>query len=171
MKYCAWCKTEKPIERFHKHKGMKDGRLNKCGECVVLSVAAWRKNNADCRKIEHRKSREKAGRLSRGEYLEKLRQNAVGRKVSANKYAHKRRLQKEFYFCKEFDTFVFEEAQGLCALREAATGFKWNVDHIVPLNHKRACGLHVADNFQVVPASWNFKKRNTNMNTYSVAGH
>lgn len=150
---------------------MKDGRLNKCGECVVLSVAAWRKKNKDCRKMENIKAREKAGALPRDQYFEKRKQNAIGRKASANKYAHKRRLQKEFYFCKEFDTLVFEEAIKLCKLREVATGFKWNVDHIVPLNHKIACGLHVAANFQVVPASWNFQKRNTNMNTYSVAGY
>ena len=171
MKYCAWCKTEKPLDGFHKHKGMRDGRLNKCGECVLLSVAAWRKKNPDARKIENIKVREKAGTLSRDKYFEKRKQNSIGRKVSSSKYASKRRLQTEFYFCKEYDTFVFEEALKLCQLREIATGFKWNVDHIVPLNHKIACGLHVADNFQVVPARWNFQKMNKNMSAYSVSGY
>lgn len=167
MKYCKWCQTEKPINSFHKHKGMKEGRLNKCGLCVVDSVNEWRKNNPECRKIEHSKVREKTGMLTWKQHLEKLKETAIGRKVSSTKYMHKRRLQKEYYFCEEFDKFAFEEALLLCALRKEATGVKWNVDHIVPLNHKIACGLHVAANFQVVPASWNFRKGNRNMDIYS----
>ena len=168
MKHCKWCQTDKPLDSFHKHKGMKDGHLNKCGECVVASVAKWRKENPECRKIEHIKVREKTGMLSRESYLKKVTESAIGRKVSVTKYMHKRRLQKEHYFCEEFDKFAVEEALSLCALREEATGFKWNLDHIVPLNHKTACGLHVAANLQVVPASWNFKKGNRNMNTYLI---
>ena len=166
MKYCKWCKTTKPIENFHKHKKMKDGRLNKCSSCVVASVSKWRDKNPDCRKKEHAKVREKQGLLTRQEYEKKRKENAIGRKTTAKKYAHKRRLQKTFSFCEELDTFAFEEASNLCELREQATGFKWHVDHIVPLNHKNACGLHVASNFQVVPAYWNLVKGNRTMDSY-----
>ena len=166
MKYCKWCKTEQPIENFHKHKKMKDGRINKCSSCVVASVAKWRVKNPDCRKKEHAKVRDKNGGITRDAYYKKRSQNAIGRKASASKYAHKRRLQKVFSFCSELDEFAFEEAFHLCQLREAITGFKWHVDHIVPLNHKNACGLHVAQNFQVIPAYLNCKKGNRNMNEY-----
>ena len=168
MKYCKWCQTEKPIDNFHKNPGMKDGRLNKCSACVYAYTTSWREKNPDCRRIEHIKVREKTGMLPLEEHLAKIKQNAIGDKISRKRYAHKRRLQKEFYFCEEFDKFAVEEALRLCFLREEATGFKWNLDHIVPLNHKTACGLHVAANLQVVPASWNFKKGNRNMNTYSI---
>jgi hypothetical protein len=46
------------------------------------------------------------------------------------------------------------------------TCFKWHIDHIVPMMHKKACGLNSANNLQVVPASWNIRKGNRNMDTY-----
>jgi 5-methylcytosine-specific restriction endonuclease McrA len=66
----------------------------------------------------------------------------------------------------ELDELVLEEAFILAAQREESTGIKWSVDHIVPLNHKHASGLHNAWNVQVVPALWNSIKRNTNMTQY-----
>lgn len=41
-----------------------------------------------------------------------------------------------------------------------ATGVKYVVDHIFPLNHPRICGLHIARNLQVIPYSHNEKKSN-----------
>jgi len=169
MKICFKCKKEKELKLFHKHKGMADGHINKCAECVVKDVDDWRKSNPDCRKKEHARRREKEGFKTREQYFDLKRKNGIGRKVSATKYAHKRRLQKEQLNLTEFDKFVEEEALRLCEQREKLTGIKWNLDHIVPLNHKNACGLHVYSNFQVVPASWNFKKGNRNMSIYNNA--
>lgn len=145
---------------------MKDGRLNKCNKCVLKAVADWRKKNPEARKKEYEKTREKTKRLTREEYNKKLRKNAIGKKITSAKYAHKRRTQQKNIYNTELDIFVFEEALDLCKLRKEALGFKWHVDHIVPLNHKNACGLHVAQNVQVVPANWNLKKSNKNMNVY-----
>lgn len=66
----------------------------------------------------------------------------------------------------EFDELVQKEASDLCDMREKITMIKWHIDHIVPLNHKEACGLHNGYNLQVVPALWNIKKGNRNMKTY-----
>lgn len=166
MKKCIKCNEEKELNQFHKHSGMKDGYLNKCSKCVLEAVNIWRKKNPDCRKKEHSRKRERLGHKTRQEYLELKKKNAVGKKVRATKYAHKRRIQKEAVPMTELDKFVEQEALLLCDLREKHTKIKWNLDHIVPLNHKNACGLHVYSNFQVVPAYWNFKKGNRNMSTW-----
>lgn len=43
MKKCFKCDTEKSLDEFYKHKGMADGRLNKCKDCTRADV----KTNSD----------------------------------------------------------------------------------------------------------------------------
>lgn len=172
MKSCIKCKETKPLTEFHKHKGMSDGRINKCRVCVVEAVSEWRIKNPSCRKIEHAKNRVRKGFKTRDQYLLDRRNSAVGRNVTASKYAHKRRMLEALQL-SEFDEFVIQEALVLTKIREKITGFKWHMDHIIPLMHKRVCGLHNGLNVQVVPATWNVKKGNRNMDTYFplVAGY
>ena len=61
---------------------------------------------------------------------------------------------------KELTDFVFEEAHDLRLLRNEATSFNWHVDHIIPLQGKLVCGLHVWNNFAVIPAIVNLRKNN-----------
>lgn len=63
----------------------------------------------------------------------------------------------------EFTEFVFMEAYDLAKRRESTTGFKWHIDHIIPLNGKNVSGLHVWNNLQVIPASVNLSKGNKEM--------
>ena len=163
MKECIKCGELKEISEYHKHKRMKDGHLNKCKSCVVKNVAAWRKTNPGCRQREY--ARNSKAIRTREEHIAYLKENAIGRKATALKYFHKRRRQVTTPMT-ELDEFAFEEAALLTKLRQEATGGVWHVDHIVPLNHKEACGLHVAANFQVVPSAWNVKKGNRNMETF-----
>jgi len=107
--------------------------------------------------------------MTRQEYFAKLKREAIGRKASSTKYASKRRLRVDTL--DPFTEFVMEECSLLAQDREEITGMKWHIDHIVPLFHKDACGLHVAANLQVVPAWWNHKKRNFNMDEYIIAGY
>ena len=60
----------------------------------------------------------------------------------------------------ELDEFVLREAHTLCELRRKYTGFDWHIDHMIPLRARNVCGLHVWNNFQVIPASLNLSKGN-----------
>lgn len=108
------------------------------------------------------------GARTRSEYRAWLAENSAGPKVRALRYCHKRRLQLRARTINmtELDEFAFQEAVNLCQLRKAATGLQWDVDHIVPLNHRKASGLHCAANFQVVPHYWNVRKSNTSFAEY-----
>jgi 5-methylcytosine-specific restriction endonuclease McrA len=55
---------------------------------------------------------------------------------------------------------MIEEIYHLANLRTKVTGIEWNVDHIIPLQSKKVCGLHVPWNLQVITASDNSIKGN-----------
>ena len=74
----------------------------------------------------------------------------------------KRRATKLNATPKWANAFFIKEAYHLAKLRTKVTGFEWHVDHIVPLQHKLVCGLHVESNLRVIPAMDNRIKSNTN---------
>ena len=167
-KTCICCGSVKHVTKFHAHKMMRDGRINKCAACVKNSVSEWRLKNPDARSIEHFKVAAKKGIKTRAEYLKDVSENAIGRRSSSLKYSHKRYAQKKGMpvWDVELDDLAMEEAKRLADVREKITGFKWSVDHIVPMNHRSASGLHNAFNLNVAPASWNSSKANRHMNRF-----
>jgi hypothetical protein len=58
------------------------------------------------------------------------------------------------------DQFVIKEIYELAQLRTRMTGVAWHVDHIVPLQSKLVCGLHVEHNLRVILGAENLKKSN-----------
>lgn len=83
---------------------------------------------------------------------EKFRAQAAKRRAT--------KLQATPSWFDEFDQLAMEEAHDLARLREEATGAPWHVDHMLPLQGRTVCGLHVANNIQVIPASLNIAKGN-----------
>ena len=57
--------------------------------------------------------------------------------------------------------WLIGEIYHLAQLRNATTGTRWAVDHIVPLKGERVSGLHVPQNLQVIPEQLNRIKYNT----------
>lgn len=169
-KTCFKCGETKAIESFHKHSRMKDGRLNKCAACVVKDVAAWRSRNPSARDGEYEKA------LARGKRTRQRTQAEISeaatperklqtRRAVSAKHIHKK-MAKDAAFDDELTDLVAGEAARLVQLRNAATGIKWSIDHIVPRNHQLACGLHIWSNLQVVPFAWNMSKGRATMDTF-----
>jgi hypothetical protein len=60
--------------------------------------------------------------------------------------------------------FLIGEIYALARLRTKVTGFPWEVDHIIPLNGKTVCGLHVENNLRVIERQHNRVKGNLHAN-------
>lgn len=56
--------------------------------------------------------------------------------------------------------FFMNEAYALARLRTKMLGFKWDVDHIVPIMSDKVCGLHAHTNIRVIPHTENGRKSN-----------
>jgi hypothetical protein len=56
--------------------------------------------------------------------------------------------------------FFMREIYHLAQLRTKHLGVKYSVDHIVPLQSKTVCGLHVENNLKIIPSNLNISKGN-----------
>lgn len=73
-KTCFKCDTEKPLSEFYKHKGMADGRLNKCKACARRDVRL--------RRVKHPEETRAQDRAKHERYKEKrLLQQAAYREL------------------------------------------------------------------------------------------
>lgn len=172
MKICVICKAVKALTEFNRRSTTDDTPRGDCKECRKKKHNEYRAANAD-----HIRARQLA--YMRGPYKEK--QKAAGKKWREENreksYSIDRRWRKKHKdvinaFTSAYraskvkatpawaDSFLIKEAYHLAKLRTEMTGFKWHVDHIVPISSKKVCGLHVVENLQVIPASVNQRKSN-----------
>ena len=146
MKTCIRCGTTKDLDSFYKRA---TGSLRH--DCK-LCVNAKNKANYD----KDPKKRLEVVKVWRNSNKDLIK--GYDKQTQA-----KRRVPTEL---SELDTFVWQEAHRLSELRSSFLGGDWHIDHIVPINHKQACGLNNGFNLQVVPAVWNMQKGNRNMNKW-----
>lgn len=99
-------------------------------------------------------------REARAEYQRRYREE--NREVVLAFYAKRRAAKRQAIpsWFSEFDEFAFNQAYELAKERKKETGIEWHVDHMIPLLARKCCGLHCADNIQVIPAVMNLEKKN-----------
>lgn len=100
---------------------------------------------------------------NRNKILEKQKLYYVDNRERFRAYGSKRRaalLERVAPWFGELDDLVIREAHHLARLRTEVTGFKWSVDHRVPLQGDSFSGLHCASNVQVIPSCINRSKSN-----------
>lgn len=153
MKVCSKCKQPKALEDFPKQSSNADGRHAHCKICRSKYYAS--RYDSEIRRKRYLSNHTEEKKVRR-EYYSKTKENYFIRK--ANRRSQTLRATPRWY--DEFDTFVISEAYRLCKLREHATGIKWEVDHIVPLQGKEVSGLHWHKNWRVVPQYVNRSKGN-----------
>lgn len=170
-KKCPCCSEVKPAVDFNKDNRSKSGLQAFCRVCQQAKKKAcyqkhlqkqkekslaWKKQNKEKTKIHNltwvSKNKEKVNK-----------KNARWRKQNKDKVnalTAKRRAQ---YFKATPSWVNFEDMQSFYTAAKAFqlyTGKEYHVDHIVPLNSKQVCGLHVPWNLQVLEAFANISKSN-----------
>ena len=122
---------------------------------------AWAKNNQDKIKANHLRWANKNKDKVNARKAQWRKDNPE--KVEADNAM--RRLQR-----KNVESLMTKEDKenwaNLVKIRNDATklfGYAWHIDHIIPLSKG---GTNKADNLQVVPATWNLKKRNSNQDLF-----
>lgn len=177
---CSACREMLGKELFYVCSGRSTGISSCCKPCSIEKSRKWnlenkersdascekyRKNNPQILKNWH----ERNPGYAKNYLKDWLKKNPE--KVKANSKRARDRDREKIYvlngsrraFAKQAtpawaNKWFMAQAHELAKLRTKITGFKWHVDHIVPLKGKTVCGLHVESNLQVIPASLNLKK-------------
>lgn len=169
MKTCARCKELKPFSEFYKRTVSPDGVDCRCKECRKLTNKEWsdahpgsKLANALKWQIENKERANKRSAEWRAKNKERRKEIVNG---WARRNLHKRR---DAVVRRRLKTVIpaWADRNAIARFYEEAarvskdTGVPHHVDHIVPINSKLVCGLHVQANLQVLPARENVLKRN-----------
>lgn len=137
------------------HKAYREANAEK----IAAQKAEWKQANR-----EHVAAKDKAYAEANPEKRTQARKKWVaanpGKDTAAKALNAQKRKKRIPTWLSEDDKWLVEQAYELAAIRSKIFGFKWHVDHVIPLNGKRVSGLHVPTNLQVVPWIENLKKHN-----------
>lgn len=143
-KTCYICKHTLDKSMFPVLKARKDGLDGRCKSCAAAYKQAWAEKNRDRTKA----AKDRWKQNHRDKHLEQSKNN---------KMIRAKRIPK---WVDADERWLINEAYSLARLRSKLFGFKWHVDHIIPLRNKNVCGLHTIMNLQVIPANDNLCKSN-----------
>lgn len=107
---------------------------------------------------EEKEIKRKAKRAYEKEYWK--RPENLGRKRAKKAKRRCAEIQQKPQWLSKDDIWLIKEIYDLAVARTELLGFKWEVDHIIPLRAKEASGLHTPNNLQVIPMTENRKKQN-----------
>ena len=159
MKNCSVCAEVKPFAEFHKRKAMKDGHRSACKDCEYE-----RRQNSYRDVILKNSERHNRARGHRPleEYLAERRRNCIPKSYHVAKRRAVKKHATPTWADQKYVKDLYANAKEANDLFEAV-GLKPNfeVDHVVPLQHDKVCGLHVEHNLQILRAKENRAKSNT----------
>ena len=174
-KECSLCKSLKPVDLFPKCKGGRFGVRGNCKDCESKRQKVYRQNNPEKIKTLWKSWYEDNSSYNQERWQayyqsndERLKEGAkLHKKLNPHRYAHynaKRRSAKLKATPTWLTSSQLKEIEDLYWLSQdlqRVTGFTYHVDHIVPLQGRGVCGLHVPWNLQVLPSDINLQKGNS----------
>ena len=171
LKVCTACKQTKELAAFSKNSGQKSGLEPSCKACRKVYHAEfyklnkeryaknsreWIKRNPAASRVYSRRYRERYPGIAAKQTRKWREDNPMyGAIQTARRRASKRRAIPKWADRRAI-LYHYKRAAFLTKER----GFKYCVDHIVPLSSPLVCGLHVQDNLRVIPSGLNLLKSN-----------
>jgi 5-methylcytosine-specific restriction endonuclease McrA len=148
MKKCCYCKNTLDFSLFGKNKTRKDGYQPMCKECKNKENRVYHSQHREQELVYSKKYFDVIGRFQK----DKISAASAKRKAA--------KLQAIPDWLSEFDLVAIQCKYSVSKMLTKHGYEKYAVDHIVPLQGKTVCGLHVPWNLQVITASENSKKGN-----------
>lgn len=163
MKTCSKCKSEKSLSLFHKRNDSGDGFAYACKTCVLAKRQETRAANPSWFRDWYEKNKEQvcARRRAYAAQPDVKPKRAAAKKAWAQKNAAKLTARENHRRAVAvMATPEWADKDDILCVYEEGRHFGMHVDHIVPLQSKIVCGLHVWDNLQILPAKANLSKGN-----------
>ena len=171
MKTCKKCNQSKPFSAFPPNERYAGGYGTWCKECHRLAnrewylsnaeankarAAAWRRDNPDAvAAINKRHKDANKVRLAQIHADWAAANKDKRRATSAKRKAARLRATPAWA-----DMRAIGEVYAEAMRQQEETGIRKHVDHIVPLQSRLVCGLHVPANLQILDGAENESKRN-----------
>lgn len=141
---CKKCFSILPEEHFSKQISSSQGIRSTCKDCASKEGKLYYKEN----KEEINERHKKHYNVNKSLYMKKYQKRR----------AQKKKALPAWY--GDFDGFVLEEMYDLCKLKEIMFKKHYEIDHIVPLQGNKVCGLHWYKNWQILTRAENRSKGN-----------
>jgi len=148
FKTCSKCNKNTPLSLYYRNKSAKDGLYSVCKSCKNAKNTIYKTANIDAEK--HRNQGWYARNVDKKrEYYKKY--------YDINKHRYHLANLKRSEVVKRA-TIGDHKKELHDIYKNRPKGF--HVDHVIPLQGKNVCGLHVPWNLQYLPAKENLKKSN-----------
>lgn len=178
MKTCTKCGATKALKEFHKRNSSPCGYKSECKECRNTNKRIYNENNKELTKAYYNTNKEKIKQRSSIWYQENKefckerfkinssnwRQNNPDKNNAKEAKRRATKLRATPKWLTKEQVKQIETEYALAVWCSKVINEKYEVDHIVPLQGKTVCGLHVPWNLQVITSKQNREKSNKHGN-------
>lgn len=156
MKHCSNCNQTKEFTEFYTNRGKHHCY---CKECTKQKNIEWKQANKD-KVAFYDKVWQQFNKDKKSKNYKNWQVNNRAKVNSYNSYRRALELQATPKWLTVSQKLLMECKYSLAVMFSKYSTEQHHVDHIVPLNGKTVCGLHVPWNLRVIPAKENLRKSN-----------